>query len=692
MTPSHTFFQRLQIVRQIPIFSRLNWFDAQKVARKAAIVEYKKGDLISREGAPADYFYSVISGRVQAFQSNERGQQINVEFVHRGMHFGIISALTGENHSQSFVALNDSVVLRITREELEKILQTVPQLGIELSQNLSRRIHKRRQGGKGVFESLIISVYSPVGGTGGSTYAVNLALSLVKETRKRILFIEIKTRPCQENHPGPTPAVRWKIPAVNLRDIAGDDTKIHSNIHRDDCGVDVMRVGLDADEPLAAREISPFISALVGEYHYVVVDLPSEMDDVVMEALTQSDQVHLITFDQSADLQMARKVIDGLEGALRESFQIEKIRVIVRSREEKAHLLFEEIDRSIDYGVYQMLPFVSAEDQTGRLDSSCFEMRLPPPQNEYLKAVRHIAREIGKVRVGIALGGGAALGIAHVGVIKVLEEENIPVDVIVGSSMGALVGALWATGKTVNEMQAIAAEFKGMKEMLRLFDPVFPVSGIIGGRAIRRWLKKHLGNSTFYSTRIPLKVVAYDLRRRQEIVINSGSIADAVRQSIAIPGVIEPVIQDDRVIIDGGVLNPLPTNVLGALGITKIIAVNVLQSPEHVSRGFDIQQHKLRNRLDRPFGKNPLSFVGLRAGRALHKLFSPSIPDIIVQTLQASEYVIAEQSARQADVVICPDLLGLNWYELNKYDALIKSGEDAARASLAGIKQLVEME
>lgn len=691
MTPANVFFQRLQIVRQIPIFSKLNWFDAQKVARKAEIVEYKKGDLISAEGAPADYFYSVISGRVQAFQTNARGRQINVEFVHRGMHFGIISALTGENHAQSFIALNDSVILRIAKGEFDKILQAVPQLGIELSQNLSRRIHKRQQDGKNVFESSIISVYSPVRDTGGSTYAINLAISLVKETGKRVLFIEINTRPYQapSGHP---PAVHWKIPAVNLRDIAGDDIKIHSNIHRDDCGVEIMCVGLDADEPLAAREISPFISALVGEYHYVVVDLPSDMDDVVMEALTQSDQVHLITFDQSADLQMARKVIDRLEVALRESFQVEKIRVIIRSREEGAHLLFEEIDRNIDYGVYQILPFIAPEDQTGRLESNCFEMRLAPAQSEYMKAIRHIAREIGKVRVGIALGGGAALGIAHVGVIKVLEEENIPVDVIVGSSMGALVGALWATGKTVKEMQAIASEFKGMKEMLRLFDPVFPVSGIIGGRAIRRWLKKHLGNSTFYSTRIPLKVVAYDLRRRQEIVINSGSIADAVRQSIAIPGVIEPVIQGDRVIIDGGVLNPLPTNVLNSLGITRIIAVNVLQSPEHVSRGFDIQQRKLRNRLDRPFWKKPLSFIGLRAGRALHKLLSPSIPDIIVQTLQASEYVIAEQSALQADVLICPDLLGLNWYELNKYDALIKAGEAAARANLAGIKQLVDME
>jgi len=126
--------------------------------------------------------------------------------------------------------------------------------------------------------------------------------------------------------------------------------------------------------------------------------------------------------------------------------------------------------------------------------------------------------------------------------------------------------------------------------MLKLFDPVIPKSGLIGGRLIKRWLKKHLGNKTFYGAKIPFKVVAYDLIRREDIIYNSGSLVEAVRRSIAIPGVIEPVLEGDQVIIDGGVLNPLPTNVLTGLGIKKIIAVNVLQSPEDCSEGFDIAQ------------------------------------------------------------------------------------------------------
>ena len=99
---------RLNIVKQIPIFEKLNWFDLQKIARKSIIAEYKKGDIISREGNPPDFFYCLVSGRLQAYTNTPDGGKENVDFIHRGMHFGIISVLTDENHSMSFEAINDS--------------------------------------------------------------------------------------------------------------------------------------------------------------------------------------------------------------------------------------------------------------------------------------------------------------------------------------------------------------------------------------------------------------------------------------------------------------------------------------------------------------------------------------------------------------------------------------------------------
>src|SRR6185295_2883907 len=112
----------------------LSWFDLQKIARKARIVEYKKGSFICKQDNPADAFYCLISGRVQSY-SQENGKKTHVEFIRRGMHFGIISLLTGESHSHTYEAINDSVVLKIEKDDFAAVVQGTPKLAVALSQS-----------------------------------------------------------------------------------------------------------------------------------------------------------------------------------------------------------------------------------------------------------------------------------------------------------------------------------------------------------------------------------------------------------------------------------------------------------------------------------------------------------------------------------------------------------------------------
>ncbi|MCA9408856.1 MAG: patatin-like phospholipase family protein, partial [Candidatus Omnitrophica bacterium] len=628
-TPT-SFLYRFNLVKQIPIFSKLNWFELQKVARKAKVVEHKKGEVFCRQDDPPDYFYCLISGRLQVFKNQPNGKIQSIDFIHRGMHFGVISVLTGENHSLNYVAINDSVILKIPKEDFQEILRTIPHLGVELSQILSKRLRSQVEGRKTVFESTIISIYSPVKGTGSSTYAVNLAMHLQKETRKKVVLVNIHSRPTEDTLQEASFATqelspRWKKEAININEIIGDHQKIHEAVIQGDLNVDLINVAFNPEDTSSKKLISPFVSALVGDYHYVVVDLPNDMDEIVFETLAQSDNVHLITSDRKKDLSLIRGVIDRLELKLKEHFRAEKIKVIIRAHHAKIYLSFEEINQFLDYPVYTALPMI----QTSELKNEIYGQNLTflkcNDQSEYTKTITRIAREIGGVMVGLVLGGGAALGVAHVGVIRVLEEENIPVDIIVGSSMGALIGSMWAIGNDSQALEKIAREFEKKTNMLKLFDPVIPISGLIGGRLIKRWLRKHLGNKTFYSVKIPFKVVAYDLIRREEIVIEGGSLVDGVRKSIAIPGVIEPILEGNQVIIDGGVLNPLPTNILASRGIKKIIAINVLQSPEDVSEGFDIEKHKMEELRRIPFYKAPLKYLSFRIGCAFNKVFNPNI-------------------------------------------------------------------
>jgi predicted acylesterase/phospholipase RssA/CRP-like cAMP-binding protein len=727
MTSMPSYLNKLSVVKQIPLFAQLNFFELNRIARRANLVEHKKGELICKQGAPADAFYCLVSGRVCSYTLNISGQKIGLEHIHRGKHFGILSALTGENHSHNFEVVNDSVVLRINREDFSDILKASPRLGIALSQSLSHHIRSQVVNDTSKVESTILSVYAPIKGSGSSTYAINLALSLQKETDKKVLFISLASSK-EEPKIDVVNLYDWRVAHANLQSIADDPHKILKCISKGELKIDLLNAIFDPNDHTLVNKISRFVSAPVDDYNYIIVDLPNEMDDMVLKTLTQSDHIHLVVADRDKDLETARQVIDRLQETLAGNFKLERISVILSGVLKEELRSFEKIKELLNYDIYATLPHIESSHLNMTVVNKGFVVVTPNPSTLYAKTVVRIARKASGVLVGLVLGGGAALGVAHIGVIRILERENIPIDIVIGSSMGALIGSMWAMGKTADELEFIAREFKKLSGIFKLVDPpIMPMisilfvsfvlflfvpgfvkgliflltiillaalsaalSGLIRGQKIKGWLKSKLGKSTFYDTKIPFKAVAYDLVARDEHVIDNGFLVDAVCKSIAIPGVIRPVMENGQIIIDGGVLNPLPTNVLAEMGIKKIIAVNVLQSPSHVAQGHQMEMKQLELAAKVKFFENPLGFIGFRLGRLLGSLFIPNISDIIVRTLQATEYVLAEQSCRQANVIIHPNLVGINWFELYKVDELIRLGEEATMQQLPAIKELIK--
>jgi len=684
---------RFAIVKQLPIFSKLNWFEIKRVALNSTVVEFQKGDIIYRQGQPPDALYCLVSGRLQAYTVNPEGEKENLEFIHRGKHFGIISLLTGEKHSLNFVAINDSVVLKIAYDEFHSILKDMPHLGLEFSHSLSRRVRRNVVRPKSIFESTIISTYSSRKGVGTSTYAINLALNLKKETGKKVLFVNISPKTDSphsiadiEGEASPY----WKEPGVDLEKIANNYEEIIASILKEEMAIDLLNVVFDPENVSLREEISHFISALTDDYHYIVVDLPNEMNDIVLKTLVQSDLVQLITSTDDQDLQFTKQVVERLKGDLKKDFKEEKFEIFISGRQDQYNPSHQKVSQRIGFEVAGRLPHINQGHLKSAVVSKALTVITPESQSEYAKAIKRIARRIGGVRVGLVLGGGAALGLAHIGVIRALEKEDISIDIVAGSSMGALIGSLWVQGRNAAAIETLAKQFSKQSNLWKLLDLVFPISGFIGGRAIKIWLKKQLGNTTFHEADIPLKVVSYDLVRREELVIDKGYIVDAVRKSISIPGIIEPIKEGAKVIIDGGVLNPLPTNVLTGLGIKKIIAVNVLQSPSDVCISHDLYEKNLKEQLSIPFMKAPVLYVQIRIKEKLRSIFSPNISDIMVRSLLATEYELSEQSGQQADIVIHPDSAGIQWYELYRVKELIQKGEEATIAVLPEIRKLVE--
>ncbi len=669
------FNNKLPILKQIPIFRDLNWFSLNRISRHVEIVDYNKGDIICKQGAPSDAFYALVSGRVYSYCLNHAGHKEEVDFILRGMHFGIISTLTGECHSHTYEAINDSVVIRINKDSFSQLLKTTPQLAVALSQSLSHRIRDHVTHTKNTQESTIIAVYAPVKGSGSSTYAMNLALSLKEQTDKKILLLSLSSDKNEER--------------MDLADIAGDHHSIINSINKGVLPVDLLSVKFDPQNTTLMGKISQFVSAPVNEYHYVVLDLPNEMDDVVMKTLTQSDVIHLVTIDNERDMDTTRHVIDKLSEQLKERFHAERVQVIISGVSDGEHLQPDEIKKILNYDVFLSLPHLEPSQFTVKKIIPGFSLVEVDAKSEYALTIRRLSRQISKVMIGLVLGGGAALGMAHIGIIRVLEREGIPVDIVVGSSMGALIASIWSIGYKADELEKCGQEFEKKAGLLKVMDPILPIAGLVGGEGIRRWLKGKLENKTFHDSKIPLRIVIYDLFHRKEMVVSDGLLVDAVCKSVAIPGVIKPIMEGRQMIIDGGVLNPLPTNVLADMGVKKIIAVNVLQSPEEVDWSQQREDENLIKCLNLPFTKHPLKYIGFRLGLLMGKAFTPNIADIIVRTLQATEFVIAEESAKKADVLIHPDLRGIQWFELYEVNKLIKRGEEAAEKALPAIKALV---
>ncbi|MFH1621865.1 MAG: patatin-like phospholipase family protein [Candidatus Omnitrophota bacterium] len=672
------------IVNYAPIFSSLKNSEKNIIIQKSEVLHYKKGDLIYKQNDPPDAFYCVISGRVKIFRSKDNKESV-LEFLTCGMYFGIISILTTQTHSVSAEVENDSLILKIRKKDFEYILEKIPTLAIDLSRTLSQQI-RIRDHAKTTPKSNIISIYSAIKGIGRTMYSVNLAISLRRETKEKTILLEV-SQTGKDLLKIFNPAELDNL--INLKEsVLQKDVMDKFIMKNKDLDIDFLNIPHDLESDISSEKISSLLTMLTNDYKYIILDLPVQRDDFVFKALAQSDAIYLIADYDSDHIKATRALMADLFKNV--DYPFEKIRVILNTRKEPSRITHQEVLELLDHDIFANLPvFWQAPNE---INEESLKAVLTMPDSEYAKAVRRIAREIGGVLVGLALGSGAAFGLSHIGVIKVLEREKIPIDIVAGTSIGALVGALWTSGRSGEEVEKIMMEYnKNKTKVFRLlFDFCFPKSSLAKGRQVVKFLKKHLGESTFYDIKLPLKVVACNLDKREKIVFDSGNIVAAVKNSLAIPGIFEPTISDGDLIVDGGILEPVPVKTLLESGVKKIIAVNVLPSPKDIQNGYkDYKYHLEKERSDiqkRNFITRIIYYLFI----LLRRLFFPNIFDIMVNSILAMEFVIAQEDCLKADVVIHPMVTGANWFEFFRTEDLIRKGEEQAEKALPKIKELIK--
>ena len=308
---------------------------------------------------------------------------------------------------------------------------------------------------------------------------------------------------------------------------------------------------------------------------------------------------------------------------------------------------------------------------------------------QYEKTLTFLAKEWSERLVGLVLGSGAAYGLSHIGVLRVLEQEKIPVDVIAGSSIGALVGALWAAGYDSYEIERITKSLNKKNAFFKLlgFRDISAIHrGFFKGNQIAQFLSAYLKDLTFQDLKVPVKIVATDLLTSEEVVLDSGSVINAIRASISIPGFLRPFPYKGSYLIDGGIVDPLPVKILSNMGVRKIIAVNVLPAPKDL-----IERNELRRKaFHQGFQQRGYwQRIAMKTLDRIQRRYTANIFNVLMNSIMFTEFEIARMEGSEADIFIHAAVPDAHWIEFFSADKFIDEGVKKTREQLADIRQLL---
>jgi len=259
-------------------------------------------------------------------------------------------------------------------------------------------------------------------------------------------------------------------------------------------------------------------------------------------------------------------------------------------------------------------------------------------------------------KIGLALGSGGSRGLAHIGVIKILEENNIPIDFIAGSSIGALVGGLYAATKDIKKVEEIFL-LSNKQQILKLFFDPSIGGGFINGDKIENFISEIIDAIKFKSLKIPFTAIATDLKNGKAVLINKGSVSKAIRSSISVPMIFMPSKNGTKLLVDGGLSQSVPVEAVKVMGADFIIAVNV--------DAHCVYQNGKKN---------------------------PGFSDIGMYTIGILRARISELSSEKADIVINPNIHDSNIIGVMNFidgKKMIKKGESAMGLSMSELKSKI---
>ncbi len=628
-------------LQEIPLFYSFSEFELKSLSKNLTITEKQKNELIYKEGDAVRNFYVILSGKCKAY-TDKNGLERILGYLYKGDYFGEVSILTGKKHAANVSAISDITLLVIPKETFLELMRKSPDFSIQISRQLGFRVKKLYEPENYEEGSKIIALFQFADPLYNSLFTENFAASLNKETGKRVLVIKSSTGNERQ---------RGEILKA-LKSSVKNIEKIH--------------VPSSLISEMDSSETIEFVTQILKNYRFIVIIADKDTENSEMFKL--ADIFYFISFPKKKNLQEMRNKLAYIRKS--GGYTNKEVKVILYHPISQEKLSLVEKEKILNWKIFSLIPY---PDKDFHNDTDKLEL-IKDPNSPFSRTIKYLAKSSAGILTGIALGSGAAFGLAHIGVLKAIEEKGIEIDIVAGCSIGSIIGALWAAGYNASEIEKITLQFKKRRNLLKLANPmdiVFPLYGITSGNSIKKFLSKYIKNKDFKHMKKPLRIVATNLETAENAVFREGKVINAIRASISIPGIMSPVKHEGKLLIDGGVTNPLPISLLLDEGVKNIIAVNVFPSSSELKK---IKTENLNNNNK----KNSLF------NRIIKSLFRGNSINVLMNTIQYLETVLALKEAENADIFIHAALPNGNWAEFYNPEKFIDYGRKKAMEVLDG--------
>ncbi len=680
-------FRVRDVIQNITIFRDLAPDAVNLIAEKLKLVKFPKDSIVFAIDDPGDCLYIIKSGEVKVIAGINDSDEV-LAYLGRGNYFGEMALLTGEPRSASVMATMESDLLMLTKEEFDFLLTKHPSIAVHLSHVLSQRLRNIsiKKAGR---QNKIICSLNTIKGEHRKTIVFDIVRKLHKETNGKVIVIDLDF---DEPHiatilnvkPDNTGA-HWII--ANLDSIQEDE--LAHILPEDHEGVKFFIPPVQDDQALEF-DLIQVVSLFKEFYNFVLLNFrsDSELDNDMLRTM---DQAHAILYLLEQTETSLEKDISLLQKIHRDHAALMKKVEIIVVRDTPIQSISEGLYRLVErHRIHYLrlderaMHFLFPKEQA--VTPEVLESNIPQINHDVSqiaslnREVSRIARRLGNVSVGLVLGGGGARAFAHLGILKVLQEEGIPIDIIAGTSMGAFIGALYILGKSVKEILEISRE--NWKKLNSPISWTLPRIAFIKGKRIDNIVHDTFGDVLIEDLPLPFFCVAGDLVGGQEVVIGRGKLYKAILATGALPGFFEPVPYRDMQLVDGGVVNNVPGDVLKKQGIDVVIAVDV--TPER-----EVHLLPATDPLEVQHDQSILQRI-LRYGKQLKSRYGTILlPRIIMRVIAIEGLEITRNKARYFDIHIKPNLETFDLFDFKRLPEIVDIGEQTGRREIAKIRETI---